>query len=73
MAADPIELMLEHGEEHGCVNMTELYELIGRLELEEEDTEAILERLQERGIEVTVEARRVVRRNRCRKSHRQTS
>ena len=36
MAADPIELLMEHGEEHGCVNMTELYEVIGRLELEED-------------------------------------
>src|SRR5437762_10004862 len=59
MAADPIELLMEHGEEHGCVNMTELYEVIARLELEEEDTEAILERLQERGIEVTDDCSRV--------------
>ena len=53
MVGDPIELLLEHGDEHGCVNMTELYEVIGRLELEEEDTEALFERLHERGIEVT--------------------
>src|SRR6202008_2549642 len=59
MAADPIELLREHGDEHGCVNMTELYEVIARLELEEEDTDAILERLQERGIEVTDDCSRV--------------
>jgi RNA polymerase primary sigma factor len=53
MAGDPIELLLEHGDEHGCVNMTELYEVIARLELEEEDAEAVLERLHERGIEIT--------------------
>jgi RNA polymerase primary sigma factor len=56
---DPIELLVEHGEEHGCVNMTELYEVITRLELEEEDTEAVLERLQERGIDVTDDCSRL--------------
>jgi RNA polymerase primary sigma factor len=56
---DTIELLVEHGEEHGCVNMTELYELINRLELEDEDSEALLERLQERGIDVTDDCSRV--------------
>jgi RNA polymerase primary sigma factor len=59
MARDPIELLLEHGDEHGCVNMTELYEVIARLELEEPDTETVLERLQERGIEITDDCSRV--------------
>src|SRR5438477_6814300 len=51
--------MFDHGEEHGCVNMTELYELIQRLELEEEDAEAVYERLAERGIDVTDDCSRV--------------
>src|SRR3954453_13257998 len=59
MAGDPIELLLVHGEEHGCVNMAELYEVVARLELEEEDTEAVLERLQERGIDITDDCSRV--------------
>jgi RNA polymerase primary sigma factor len=59
MSHDPIELLVEHGDEHGCVNMTELYELISKLELEDEDTEAVLERLHERGIEVTDDCSRV--------------
>src|SRR5213592_3993472 len=59
MAGDPIELLLDHGEEHGCVNMTELYEVVARLELEEEDAEAVLERLQERGIDITDDCSRV--------------
>src|SRR5205814_540245 len=59
MAGDPIELLLDHGEEHGCVNMTELYEVIARLELEEEDAGAVLERLQERGIDITDDCSRV--------------
>ena len=46
MAHDPIAVLLEHGEEHGCVHMTELYEIVQRLELEEEDIEALLERLE---------------------------
>src|SRR5438874_11775399 len=59
MAADPIELLMEHGEEHGCVNMTELYEVVARLELEEEDSEAVMERLAERGIEITDDCSRL--------------
>jgi RNA polymerase primary sigma factor len=53
MSQDPIELLIEHGEEHGCVNMTELYEVVNRLELDDEETEAVLARLQERAIELT--------------------
>ena len=59
MAQDPIELLVEHGDEHGCVNMTELYEVVNRLELEDEETEALFLRLQERGIEVTDDCSRV--------------
>jgi RNA polymerase primary sigma factor len=33
--------------------MTELYEVVNRLDLEEEETDALLARLQERGIEIT--------------------
>ena len=59
MSHDSIEALVEHGDEHGCVNMTELYEMINRLELEEEDSEALLERLHERGIDVTDDCSRV--------------
>src|ERR1700694_1218464 len=59
MSHDPIELLVEHGDEHGCVNLTELYEVINRLELEDEDAEAVLERLHERGIGVTDDCARV--------------
>ena len=53
MSQEQIETLLEHGEEHGCVNLTELHELLQGLELEEEDTEALLDRLEARGIDVT--------------------
>ncbi len=58
--SDPIALLLEHGEEHGCVHMTELNELVAKLELEEEDIEALLERLEARGVEVTDDCSRAI-------------
>jgi RNA polymerase primary sigma factor len=60
MAQDPIALLLDHAEEQGCVNMTELYETVSRLELEEEDVETLLERLEHAGIEVTDDCSRTV-------------
>jgi RNA polymerase primary sigma factor len=59
MSQDPIALLLEHGEEHGCVNMTELYETVARLELEEDEVESLLERLDHAGIELTDDCSRV--------------
>jgi RNA polymerase primary sigma factor len=61
MSQDPIALLLEHGEEHGCVNMTELYEAIGRLELEDDDVERLLERLEHAGIDVTDDCSRAIK------------
>jgi RNA polymerase primary sigma factor len=60
MSLDPIAVLLEHGEEHGCVHMTELYETAQRLELEEEEIEALLERLEGHGIDVTDDCSRAV-------------
>jgi RNA polymerase primary sigma factor len=60
MTADPIALLLEHGEEHGCVHMTELYELVQKLELEEEEIEALIERLDMHGIELTDDCSRAI-------------
>jgi RNA polymerase primary sigma factor len=53
MTADPIAHLLEHSEEHGCVHQSELYELVQRLELDEEEIEALLERLESHGVELT--------------------
>jgi RNA polymerase primary sigma factor len=60
MNQDPIAVLLEHGEEHGCVHMTELYELVGRLELDEEEIEALLELLESHGIELTDDCSRAI-------------
>jgi RNA polymerase primary sigma factor len=60
MSVDPIAVLVEHGEEHGCVHMTELYETAQRLELEDEEIEALLERLEGRGIDITDDCSRAI-------------
>jgi RNA polymerase primary sigma factor len=60
MSHDPIAILVEHGEEHGCVHLTELYEIVGRLELEEEQIEALIERLESHGIELTDDCSRAI-------------
>src|SRR6476620_11792470 len=58
--ADPIAILIEHGEEHGCVHMTELYEIVQKLEMEEEDIESLLERLDTHGVELTDDCSRAI-------------
>src|SRR3954463_1294638 len=60
MAQDPIAVLVEHGEEHGCVHMTELNEIVQKLELDEEDIESLLERLDSHGIELTDDCSRAI-------------
>src|SRR3954471_52099 len=60
MEQDPIATLVEHGEEHGCVHMTELYEIVQRLELEEDDIEVLLERLESHGIDLTDDCSRAI-------------
>src|SRR5437763_91571 len=60
MAQDPIAVLVEHGEEHGCVHLTELYEITQRLEMDEDDIEALLERLESHGVEVTDDCSRAI-------------
>src|SRR6266480_7664589 len=60
MTQDPIAVLVEHGEEHGCVHMTELYELVQKLELEEEEVESLIERLETHGIELTDDCSRAI-------------
>jgi len=60
MTADPIATLIEHGEEHGCVHMTELYEVVHRLGLEEEEIESLLERLETHGVELTDDCSRAI-------------
>jgi RNA polymerase primary sigma factor len=55
-ATDPgegrIEALLDRAEEAGCVNLSELSELINELELESEQADAVQERIESRGLEV---------------------
>src|SRR5690348_8625104 len=60
MAQDPIAMLVEHGEEHGCVHLTELHEIAARLELEDHDVENLIERLESHGIELTDDCSRLV-------------
>src|SRR4051795_11836874 len=60
MTADPIGALIEHGEEHGCVHMTELQEIVQKLELEEEDIETLLERLEAHGVDLTDDCSRAI-------------
>jgi RNA polymerase primary sigma factor len=60
MTQDPIAALVDHGEEHGCVHMTELHEIVQKLELEEDDIEALLERLESHGIDVTDDCSRAI-------------
>ncbi len=59
-AHDPISALVEHGEEHGCVSASELSELVARLELDDEETESLLERLESAGIDVTDDCSRAI-------------
>jgi RNA polymerase primary sigma factor len=60
MNHDPLAALVEHGEEHGCVSASELSELVQRLELDDEDTETLLERLEAAGIDITDDCSRAI-------------
>jgi RNA polymerase primary sigma factor len=53
MPQDLIASLIEHGDEHGCVHLTELNETVQALELDEEEIEALFERLDAAGIELS--------------------
>src|SRR4029079_5165269 len=50
---NPLETLLARGEEEGCVNLSQLNELVAGAELEDEEIVRLYEQLEERGIEVT--------------------
>ena len=63
MDSDPIARLLEHGEEHGCIHLTQLNEVVQALELEEEEIEKVFERIETAGIELTDDCARVTAEN----------
>jgi RNA polymerase primary sigma factor len=52
MTTDPISALLEHGSEAGCVEISELNQLVETLDLGDEDIARVYEQLEERGIDV---------------------
>ena len=53
MSHDQLRVLMEHGEELGCVNLSAFNELVAELELDEEEVAGLLEQLDERHIELT--------------------
>jgi RNA polymerase primary sigma factor len=45
-----IEALLAHGEEDGCIELSELDELAQRLDLDDEDVQAVYEEIERRGV-----------------------
>src|SRR6476646_5067247 len=53
LAQPVIEALLERGEENGCLNLSEVDDLAKRLEFEDEELDALHERIDARGIDLT--------------------
>ena len=53
MAQDPIATLIAHGDDEGCVCLSQFQKLVQELELDEEQVEAIYQQLEERGLELT--------------------
>ena len=47
-----VSTLFEHGEEEGCVDLTEFNELVASLDMDEDAVDSLMQQLQERGIEV---------------------
>jgi len=60
MNADPIDVLLQHGEEHGCIHMTELYELVQRLEYDDDEMQELVDRVEASGIDLNDDCARAV-------------
>jgi RNA polymerase primary sigma factor len=53
MTQDHVAAIVEQGERQGCVNLSSLNELVGELDMSEDELEALYRELDERGIDVT--------------------
>ncbi len=58
MSKDQIAVLIERGEEQGCLNLSALHEFVQEAELEEEQVDALYTQLEERGIDLTDDCRR---------------
>jgi RNA polymerase primary sigma factor len=53
MSHDQLRAFMEHGEEHGCINMSAFNDVVQELELDEEELNGLLEQIEHRGIDLT--------------------
>src|SRR6266702_820530 len=53
MSYDQLRVLMEHGEEIGCINMTAFTALVQELELDEDELNGLYEQIEGRGIELT--------------------
>src|SRR5215210_477974 len=53
MAQDPIDRLIAHHDEDGCVCLSHLQQLVQELELDEEQLERLYQQIEERGLELT--------------------
>jgi hypothetical protein len=50
---EPVRALIAHGEEEGCINLSELNELVSEHELDDEEARHLYEELEARNIELT--------------------
>src|SRR5215203_2649851 len=53
IAQDPIERLIAHGDDDGCVCLSHLRQLVQELELDEEHVDQLYQQIEERGLEMT--------------------
>jgi RNA polymerase primary sigma factor len=53
MTQDPITALIAHGDDDGCVCLSQLQKVVQELELDDEQVEALYQQIDERGLEVT--------------------
>ncbi len=53
MTQDPIERLIAHGDDEGCVCLSHLQQLVQELELDEEHVDQLYQQIEERGLELT--------------------
>jgi RNA polymerase primary sigma factor len=53
MSDDELKVLIEHGEEQGCVNLSAFETLVESLDLDDQELAEVYEQIEERGIELT--------------------
>jgi len=53
MSYEQLRILMEHGEEMGCINMSAFNALVQELDLDDEELNGLYEQIEERGIELT--------------------